>query len=459
MRNDHRTGPISGHVYVKKGVRGASWYYRARLPREVRKRLGPAWSEKGRPPLGYFTRRTAQAALDALLTDARRGVLPAALATGATFEDAAREWLRYIEHDRKRRVSTVIDYKRLVNGELVPEFGPLAVEALTPERIDRYRARLVAEGRLTARSVNKRLVVLHGILARAQRVYGLRDNAADMVDRQPERRSGDFLVLTPAEVEALARNATNEQDATLFRVAAFTGLRLGELRALRWGDLDFGNALIHVRRSYTYGTLTTPKSGKVRSVPLIDQAARALNALSRRERFAAADDLVFPNSTGGHLDDSRLRRRFVVALRAAGLQPMRLHDLRHTFGTLAVQAFPLSDVKGFMGHADIATTMIYVHHIPQVDAADRLTKLVASASGPPATPDSEVDEPLGELHQPVARGANLHENADEHEGSDARYELAVPLVGDSGSAECDRDDDPEYAEPDLVQGTGHLGSD
>jgi integrase len=51
---------------------------------------------------------------------------------------------------------------------------------------------------------------------------------------------------------------------------------------------------------------------------------------------------------------------------------MRSHDLRHTFGTIAVQASPLSDVKAFMGHADIQTTMIYVHHVPQHDAAERL---------------------------------------------------------------------------------------
>jgi integrase len=58
---------------------------------------------------------------------------------------------------------------------------------------------------------------------------------------------------------------------------------------------------------------------------------------------------------------------------------MRLHDLRHTFGTLAVQAFPLSDAKAYMGHANIETTMIYVHHVPQHDAADKLTALVARA--------------------------------------------------------------------------------
>src|SRR5215211_4536390 len=61
---------------------------------------------------------------------------------------------------------------------------------------------------------------------------------------------------------------------------------------------------------------------------------------------------------------------------------MRLHDLRHTFGTLAVQAFPLSDVNAYMGHAQIETTMSYVHHVPHHDAADKLTALVAYARRP-----------------------------------------------------------------------------
>ena len=79
---------------------------------------------------------------------------------------------------------------------------------------------------------------------------------------------------------------------------------------------------------------------------------------------------------------SRNRARVYAALERAGLKRIRIHDLRHTFGTLAVQAFPLTDVKAFMGHADIQTTMIYVHHVPQHDAADRLSRLVAASEAP-----------------------------------------------------------------------------
>jgi integrase len=382
MRTDsHRSGPISGHVYLKPGTRGASWYYRARLPREVRKRLGPAWAGKGRPPAGYFTRKTADAKLQEILADARRGTLTGAVETGATFADAAAEWLRYVEHDRKRKPSTVADYNGVLEHALKPEFGTLQLEEVTMERVDAYRARLVEEDRLSARTINKQLIIMHGILRRAMRVYGLRSNAAALVDRQPLRRSGDFAVLSPASIEALARACGNKQDAALFRVAAFTGLRLGELRALRWSDVDFEKRLVHVRRSYTHGAEGDPKSGRVRSVPLIDQAAKALDGLSRRERFTDGDDLVFVDELGNHVNDWRLRNRFHTALEKAELPQLRLHDLRHTFGTLAVQAFPLSDVKSYMGHADIATTMIYVHHVPQIDAADKLSELVSAAQG------------------------------------------------------------------------------
>ena len=89
---------------------------------------------------------------------------------------------------------------------------------------------------------------------------------------------------------------------------------------------------------------------------------------------------MFVNTVGGVVDDTKLRRRYYRALKRAGLRRLTFHSLRHTFGTMAVQAFPLTDVKAYMGHADIQTTMIYVHHVPQHDAADRLGGL--DAAGP-----------------------------------------------------------------------------
>jgi integrase len=202
------------------------------------------------------------------------------------------------------------------------------------------------------------------------------------------KRSGDFNVLSPVEVQAVARAAASEQDAAIYAVAAFTGLRLGELRALRWRDIDFAKQTILVRASFTHRREGAPKSGKVRSVPLIDQAARALDGLSRRDAFTKPGDLVFCTDLGEQINDDRLRERFYAALekaklgeKRAGGKPMVFHDLRHTFGTLAVEAWPLHDVQAYMGHADIQTTMVYVHHQPKAAAAGQLSELVARATG------------------------------------------------------------------------------
>ncbi|HEV7804781.1 MAG TPA: tyrosine-type recombinase/integrase [Solirubrobacteraceae bacterium] len=132
---------------------------------------------------------------------------------------------------------------------------------------------------------------------------------------------------------ALVRAAGNEQDAAIYLAAAFTGLRLGDLIALRWRDVDFASHAIRVRSSYARGQLTTPKSGKVRSVPMAPDVATALAALGRRERCTGDDDLVFVGDVGGYLDGSALRRRYAATLQRAGLRPLRFHDLRHRFGT------------------------------------------------------------------------------------------------------------------------------
>lgn len=142
------------------------------------------------------------------------------------------------------------------------------------------------------------LALIHWILKRAQRVYGLSTNAAAGVERQPVCGSGDFDVLSAAEVEALVRAAASPQDAALFSTAAYAGLRLGELRALRWPDVDFGKRLIHIRRSYVEHDEGVPKSGRVRSAPMIDKVPRVHDELSRRELFTSDEDLVFCNDVG-----------------------------------------------------------------------------------------------------------------------------------------------------------------
>src|SRR5215212_1445148 len=113
---------------------------------------------------------------------------------------------------------------------------------------------------------------------------------------------------------------------------------MGELLALQWCDLDFAGQSIRVRRSYNaHGGLSSPKSGKVRSVPMVPDVASAFalladrNLLTRRSRRGRA---------GGrcrYMDGSASRERYKRVLARAGLRELHFHDLRHKFGTLAIR--------------------------------------------------------------------------------------------------------------------------
>jgi hypothetical protein len=106
------------------------WYAKYRLPdgRQVQKWLGPAWTSRGRPAVGFFTKRLAEDWLRETLSEARRGALPGAVRSGATFADAPAEWLRYVADDRDVKPSTMTDYRSVVSSRLLPAFGPLPVE-------------------------------------------------------------------------------------------------------------------------------------------------------------------------------------------------------------------------------------------------------------------------------------------------------------------------------------------
>jgi integrase len=316
-----------------------------------------------------------------VLHQASRGTLAGQVRTGVTFADAAAEWLRYIEVDRQRKPSTVEGYKVIVRSQLVPAFGEMPIESITTPAIERWLSGL--SGAASSRA--KALVLLHGILKRARKVWGLAGNAAAEVEKPPIARSGEIQVFSPEEVWALVRAAAGETDAALFLTAAFTGLRLGELLALCWRDVDFTGSVIRVRASYAAGALTSPKSGKVRAVPMAPDVASALARLGEREYWIGDDDLVFPGPTGGYLDGSGLRKRYKVALTAAGLRQLRFDDLRHTFGTRMIAKADIRRVQEWMGHADVQTTMRYLHYAPRAEDA----ALVAEAFEL-STPGSEA---------------------------------------------------------------------
>ena len=151
--------------------------------------------------------------------------------------------------------STLRDYRSVVRSRLHPAFGSLAVEDLTPRAIEERRAGLGDGRALTNRTRNKAVTILGGIMEQARKVYGLPSNPVREVEKLRERYDATrFEFYSPEEVWALVRAAASEQDAAIFLTAAFTGLRRGELIALRWRDVDFEHSSIRVSGSYSART-------------------------------------------------------------------------------------------------------------------------------------------------------------------------------------------------------------
>jgi integrase len=159
----------------------------------------------------------------------------------------------------------------------------------------------------------------------------------------------------------------------------FTGLRRGELVALRWRDVDFENESIRVYEGYTR-QVGRPKSRRSRTIPMVEEVAGVLRTLAARVRYTEPNDLVFPGEKGEYADPSALRRRYVAAVKRAGLPALRFHDLRHAFGSLAINHASIVQVQAWMGHADIKTTMRYLHHKSRADEARILSQAFRTGS-------------------------------------------------------------------------------
>ncbi len=240
----------------------------------------------------------------------------------------------------------------------------------------------------------------------SEATYNLPSNPAAAADKRREPDRAPLLFYSPEEIETVARSlaegnhrslaeerhqenadrhpwevAEGAQDAELIRVAAYAGLRLGELLALRWRDIDFAGHALTISRAMSAGEESTTKSGRVRRVPLPDQAAGALDRLSKRGDYTAPDQLVFCNILGRPLDGSALRRRFKRARDAAGLRPLRFHDLRHTYGSLlAAGGVDLVTIQAAMGHSALSTTSRYLHARPASEQAAVFTQIFQTAA-------------------------------------------------------------------------------
>jgi integrase len=402
--------------------------------RTMKRRIGPAWLERasgdgvvrrrGRVKPGFFDEHAAIVAKDQLVRrverDLAQRVADAKRVADApvTFREIAHAYLDWLARVRDAKPATLRDHRYLLAepgaayrrgsgvhaGVIIGALGDHAAAEVTTRQINELLDGIAATG-IAARTVNKhrRLIcAIYNYAARAA-TFQLEENPGAMSDRRPEPERARLDYFSPEEVERLARaledgahrdvsrvavetseidarTGEDRQDGDLVRVAAYTGLRRGELVALRWSDIDIPRRKVIVRRAVSADEETpSTKSRRAREVPIPDQAATALRRLVNRADFTTANDFVFVNRLGRRLDASALRRRVERARDAAGLHKLRFHDLRHTYGSLLVAGgVDLAAVKSAMGHSRITTTERYLHARSASELADRFTQALGS---------------------------------------------------------------------------------
>jgi integrase len=360
----------TGSLFLKYG----SWYGQWRVDgRLVKRKLGPV-----RKPgtLEGLTRAQAERALRRKMES--EGEAPV-VASRVTVEQAGTRLIAHLEA-LGRKPTTMKTYRSLLSTHIATHLDGER-DRQRPDDVEDMIAAMARHGAGPKLIVNA-LTLLHQIFEFGRRKGWCRTNPCKSVDRRDIEENTDIRFLALDEVEALIRAVPEayrraaapfvQTDRTLFLVAALTGLRQGELLALRWRDVDWVAGRIRVRPNYVRGHWGTPKSRRgSRSVPMVDRVAGELERHFKRSAYQGDDDRVFCHpQLGSVLSYSSLGRRFKKALKSARVRPVRFNDLRHTFGThMAAAGVPMRTLQEWMGHRDYKTTLIYADYAPSAHEA------------------------------------------------------------------------------------------
>jgi integrase len=343
------------------------------------------------------TRGEAAEKLRALQVELARGLpLPSdeRLTVGQYFPD----WLA--THALTIAPQSVATYDALLRTHIVPALGSIRLTRLSPHRLEAFYADLVAAG-LAPRTIRIVHSILRAGLERAARHGLVARNVVTLVS-PPRIPHHEIQPLTRDEARRLLAAARGHRLETLFVLALATGMRIGELLALRWEDLDLERAQLQVRRTMSVLrrprrlSFAQPKTTRGRRRILLGAPALVALRAHRREQLqerlvagaawaasASAShepDLVFTTPHGAPLDPGSVRRLHSQLRRQAGLPAGRFHDLRHTCATLLLAGNVNPKVVAeLLGHNSISVTLdVYSHVLPGMleDAAAVLAQVL-----------------------------------------------------------------------------------
>jgi integrase len=347
------------------------WYGKWRVGTvQVKRRVGPKRAPSTREGL---TRTEAEAKLRRLMGIVDHAVLTRERVTIGEVGALVVENRRV----RGRKKATIQVYDSMTRIHLVPYFGDRTLDQIGRREIQSFVSHMLRKGS-SPKTTRHALSVLHSIFEFARREEWVVANPCPLVDK-PRIDDGDpdIHFLEPEEIEALLRGVPDDDlgrvERRMYLAAAMTGMRQGELLALRWRDIDWPAQRVRIRRNFVRGEFGTPKSKRSsRSVPLADRLAGELDRLHQETPYRHDDDLVFAHPhTSKPIDRSRLLKRFKAALKRGEVRPIRFHDLRHTFGTrMAAHGVPMRALQEMMGHRDFKTTLIYADYAPSAREAE-----------------------------------------------------------------------------------------
>lgn len=277
-----------------------------------------------------------------------------------TLEEFCQEWLRdHVQVECKP--STARGYQSSARAWLVPSLGEHKLDKLDARILNRFKATML-KSKLSKKTINNHLGALSSMLAYAVEL--------ELLDKLPPIKW--YKIAQPEiefwEFDQIDRvlEAVEDKWRVMVTCGYKTGMRLGELCALRISNVDLIRAQIYVCEAATRGQVTTPKGGRSRTIPIPNDLVEQLEPHIRRQKLKGK--LVFSQADGGLLTHAHVKRVIPRACRKAGLQDKRgWHTLRHTYAShLVMLGTPLKVVQELLGHATLEMTMRYAHLAPDV---------------------------------------------------------------------------------------------
>jgi integrase len=327
------------------------------------------------------SRREAQERLRAAQTAADHGIRPVGqrLTMGAFLD----EWLATSVVARCRP-STARSYRETVERYIRPAIGHVPLAKVEPEQVQRMLSSLTARGDLSPTTVRYAYAVLRIALGRALKSGRVVRNVCTLID-PPAKAHRELKPLSGQQVRDFLAGIAGDRLEALYLAALGTGLRQGELLALRWQDVDLERGELAVTHTLQRGTraLAEPKTDRARRTLRIPrQVTAALLAHWSQQSIVPLAGLIFTTQRGTALNSRNVTRYLQRHLARLGLPHQRFHDLRHAFATLMIESGEdLGVVSRILGHADLATTAdVYAHLTPAMleRAADRMDGILGA---------------------------------------------------------------------------------